>query len=66
VPKGCVGPSQNRPNRLEPRVFRASPSAAAGGAPKGSRSDDEDALDTWAPPPDVAAPERVEPVSLSG
>jgi tetratricopeptide (TPR) repeat protein len=28
---------------------------------KGSRSDDEDALDTWTPPPDVAAPERVEP-----
>src|SRR6267378_159328 len=28
---------------------------------KGSRSDDEDALETWTPPPDVAAPERVEP-----
>ena len=28
---------------------------------KGSRSDDEDALDTWTPPPDVAEPERVEP-----
>jgi tetratricopeptide (TPR) repeat protein len=28
---------------------------------KGSRSDDEDALDTWTPPPDVAAQERVEP-----
>jgi tetratricopeptide (TPR) repeat protein len=27
---------------------------------KGSRSDDEDALDTWTPPPDVAVPARVE------
>jgi tetratricopeptide (TPR) repeat protein len=27
---------------------------------KGSRSDDEDALETWTPPPDVAAPERIE------
>lgn len=28
---------------------------------KGSRSDDEDALDTWTPPPDVAVPARAEP-----
>jgi len=25
VPKGCGGTEQNRPNRLEPRVFRARP-----------------------------------------
>jgi tetratricopeptide (TPR) repeat protein len=37
---------------------KAPPQALAGTTSK--RSDDEDALDTWTPPPDVAAPERVE------
>ena len=37
---------------------KAPPQALAGTTSK--RSDDEDALDTWTPPPDVAAPERTE------
>jgi tetratricopeptide (TPR) repeat protein len=37
---------------------KAPPQALAGTTSK--RSDDEDALDTWTPPPDVAAPERIE------
>jgi len=37
---------------------KAPPQALAGTTSK--RSDDEDALDTWTPPPDVTAPERIE------
>jgi len=63
-PMGAEGLRGTEPESPEPigaEGLSGKPPVLPLAGAKGSRSDDEDALDTWTPPPDVAAPERVEP-----
>src|SRR6267142_1316485 len=59
--EGLRGTEPESPEPIGAEGLSGKPPVLPLAGAKGSRSDDEDALDTWAPPPDVAAPERVEP-----
>jgi tetratricopeptide (TPR) repeat protein len=59
--EGLRGTEPESPEPIGAEGLAGKPPVLPLAGAKGSRSDDEDALDTWTPPPDVAAPERVEP-----
>lgn len=59
--EGLRGTEPESPEPIGAEGLSGKPPVLPLAGAKGSRSDDEDALDTWTPPPDVAAPERVEP-----
>jgi tetratricopeptide (TPR) repeat protein len=59
--EGLRGTEPESPEPIGAEGLSGKPPVLPLAGAKGSRSDDEDALDTWTVPPDVAAPERVEP-----
>ncbi len=59
--EGLRGTEPESPEPIGAEGLAGKPPVLPLAGAKGSRSDDEDALDTWAPTPDVVAPERVEP-----
>ena len=62
-PMGAEGLRGTEPESPEPvgaEGLSGKPPVLPLAGAKGSRSDDEEALDTWTPPPDVAVPQRVE------
>src|SRR6266446_3976968 len=59
--EGLRGTEPESPEPIGAEGLSGKPPVLPLAGAKGSRSDDEDALDTWTPPPDVAAPERAEP-----
>ncbi len=59
--EGLRGTEPESPEPIGAEGLSGKPPVLPLAGAKGSRSDDEDALDTWAPTPDVVAPERVEP-----
>ena len=59
--EGLRGTEPESPEPIGTEGLAGKPPVLPLAGAKGSRSDDEDALDTWTPPPDVAAPARNEP-----
>jgi tetratricopeptide (TPR) repeat protein len=59
--EGLRGTEPESPEPIGTEGLAGKPPVLPLAGAKGSRSDDEDALDTWTPPPDVAAPARAEP-----
>jgi tetratricopeptide (TPR) repeat protein len=59
--EGLRGTEPESPEPIGAEGLSGKPPVLPLAGAKGSRSDDEDALATWTPPPDVSAPQRIEP-----
>jgi tetratricopeptide (TPR) repeat protein len=59
--EGLRGTEPESPEPIGAEGLSGKPPVLPLAGAKGSRSDDEDALESWTPPPDVSAPQPIEP-----